>query len=160
MEQLPRTEGNFSVHRYWPADFLFRFSSRRFRHEVASAGVVDRRGFTLRFAPWNRQLQAVRCTMRQRVQLELSGIPVHAWSRTTAGALLGTTAWIEGLSSSTVSRDDLRTFYVTAWVDDPSASLRRKRCGLKSPTTSLTVTMPSSCRARRRCHWRKTCSSM
>jgi hypothetical protein len=56
---VPRADGNFSIHRHWPSDFLLVCSSRRVRDKVAAAGVVDGRGFSLRFSPWNRQLQAV-----------------------------------------------------------------------------------------------------
>jgi hypothetical protein len=44
------------IHRYWPSDFLIKCGSWRVRDEVVAAGVVDGRGFSLRFSPWNQQL--------------------------------------------------------------------------------------------------------
>jgi hypothetical protein len=82
--KVPMAEDNFTVHRHWPSDFLIRCSSQRVRDAVAAAGVVDGRGFTLRFSPWNRQLQAVRHDMRARVHLELTGVLAHACNKTTA----------------------------------------------------------------------------
>jgi hypothetical protein len=77
------------------------------RDEVAAAGVVDGRGFSLRFSPWNRQLQAVRQELRFRAHLELSGIPAHAFNKTTAVAVLGSAAWVEKLGAPSASREDL-----------------------------------------------------
>uniref|UniRef100_A0ACD5TKI7 Uncharacterized protein n=1 Tax=Avena sativa TaxID=4498 RepID=A0ACD5TKI7_AVESA len=118
--RVPRAEDNFTVHRSWPADFLVVCSSRRVRDDVMAAGVVDGRGFSLRFSPWNRQLQAVRRPLRYRAHLELTGIPPHAWNRTTAVALLGSAAWIERLGASTANREDLGHFREVAWIDNIS----------------------------------------
>ena len=78
VKQVPGAENNFMVHRHWPSDFLFVFGSRRKRDEVMAAGAVDGKGFALHFTPWNRQLQATRCSLRFRVVLELTGILAHA----------------------------------------------------------------------------------
>jgi hypothetical protein len=58
---VPLAEDNFTIHRHWPSDFLVLCGSRRIRDEVAAAGIVDGRGFSLRFSPWNRQLRASGC---------------------------------------------------------------------------------------------------
>jgi hypothetical protein len=75
---VPRVDDNFSIHRHWPSDFLVMCSSRRVRDEVAATGVVDGRGFSLRFSPWNCQLQDVWDELRFCAHLELTVIPVHA----------------------------------------------------------------------------------
>ncbi|KAM0831984.1 hypothetical protein ACQ4PT_065189 [Festuca glaucescens] len=54
--RVPRAEDNFTVHRAWPADFLFVCSSRGVRDEVMAADTAQGRDFSLSFTPWNRQL--------------------------------------------------------------------------------------------------------
>uniref|UniRef100_A0ACD5YE76 Uncharacterized protein n=1 Tax=Avena sativa TaxID=4498 RepID=A0ACD5YE76_AVESA len=131
--QVPRAEDNFTMHRSWPADFLLVCSSRRVRDDVVAAGVVDGRGFSLRFSPWNRQLQAVRCPLRFRAHLELTGIPAHAWNRSTVVALLGSAAWVERLGASTANREDLGRFQVVAWLDNINQLPREKALLIEEP---------------------------
>jgi hypothetical protein len=105
--RVPMAEDNFTIHRHWPLDFLIRCSSRRVRDAVAAAGVVDGRGFTLRFSPWNRQLQAVHHELSSRVHLEMIGVPAHACNKTTAAVILGSVAWVEKPREASVSHEDL-----------------------------------------------------
>ncbi|CAM0906138.1 unnamed protein product [Alopecurus aequalis] len=98
--KIPRAGGNFSVHVHWPSDFLLVFGSRRIRDEVLTAGEIHGDGFSVRVSPWNRQLQATRCPLRFRVLLEMTGVPAHAWNRTTAAIVLGSSAWVERLGTS------------------------------------------------------------
>ncbi|KAM0835444.1 hypothetical protein ACQ4PT_062936 [Festuca glaucescens] len=70
-ERVPRAANNFMVHRSWPADFLFVCSSRRVRDEIMVADAARGRDFSLRFSPWNRQLQAMQCRLRYRAHFEL-----------------------------------------------------------------------------------------
>lgn len=131
--RVPRAADNFTVHHAWPADFLIVCSSRRIRDDIMGADVVDGRGFSLRFSPWNRQLQAVRRTFRFRVHLELTGVPSHAWNKTTATAVLGSAAWLERLSASTASREDIGRFQVVAWTDSLELLPREKRLLIEEP---------------------------
>uniref|UniRef100_A0ACD5VK73 Uncharacterized protein n=1 Tax=Avena sativa TaxID=4498 RepID=A0ACD5VK73_AVESA len=131
--QVPRAEDNFTLHRSWPADFLLVCSSRRVRDDVLAAGVIDGRGFSLRFSPWNRQLQAVRRPLRFRAHFELTGIPAHAWNRTTVMALLGSAAWVERLGAATASREDLGHFRVIAWIDNPNQLPSEKALLIEEP---------------------------
>ncbi|KAM0858336.1 hypothetical protein ACQ4PT_047890 [Festuca glaucescens] len=101
--RVPRAEDNFTVHRLWPADFLFVYSSRRVRDEIMAADTAHGRDFSLRSSPWNRQLQAMQCRMRYRAHFELQGVPAHAWNRTTATAVLCSDAWVECLGTSTAN---------------------------------------------------------
>uniref|UniRef100_A0ACD5Z5Q7 Uncharacterized protein n=1 Tax=Avena sativa TaxID=4498 RepID=A0ACD5Z5Q7_AVESA len=115
--QVPRAEDNFTIHRSWPADFMIVCSSRRVRDDIVAAGVVDGWDFSLCFSPWNRQLQAVRRSLRYHAHIELTGILAHAWNRATVGVLLGSVAWVERLGAATASREDLGCFQVVAWID-------------------------------------------
>jgi hypothetical protein len=85
---------------------------------MAVAGVVDGRGFTLRFSPWNRQLQAMQHELSSRVHLEMIRVPAHACNKTTAAVVLGSAAWVEKLGEASVSHKDLGWLQVVAWTDD------------------------------------------
>ncbi|KAM0873214.1 hypothetical protein ACQ4PT_038247 [Festuca glaucescens] len=119
LEQFLALEGHFSVHRFWPADLLFVFDSRAKRDTLLAADPFNGRDFSLRFGVWNRELQATRRTMCYRVHLEVVGVPAVAWNLATARMILGSSAWVERLGTETASREDMGSFRITAWTDDP-----------------------------------------
>ncbi|KAM0911173.1 hypothetical protein ACQ4PT_013676 [Festuca glaucescens] len=131
--RVPRAEDNFTVHRAWPADFLFVCSSRRVRDEVMAADATHGRDFSLRFTPWNRQLQAMQCRMRFRAHFELKGVPALAWNRSTATAVLSSNAWVECLGAATANREDLGRFQVVAWTNDVSVFPKEKEMLIEEP---------------------------
>ncbi|KAM0914766.1 hypothetical protein ACQ4PT_011305 [Festuca glaucescens] len=131
--RVPRAEDNFTVHRSWPADFLFVCSSRRVHDEIMAADASHGRDFSLRFTPWNRQLQAMQCRMRFRAHFELTGAPAHAWNRTTATAILCSDAWVECLGAATANREDLGRFQVVAWTNNASAFPKTKEVLIEEP---------------------------
>ncbi|KAK1611453.1 hypothetical protein QYE76_035126 [Lolium multiflorum] len=100
VEKVPRAEDNFTIHRSWPGDFMFVCGSRRVCDEVLAADAAQGHDFSIRFTPWNRQLQAMHCRMRYRSHFELKGVPAHAWSRSTAMAVLCSDAWVECLGAA------------------------------------------------------------
>jgi hypothetical protein len=51
LARFPELEGHFSVHRFWPAEFLFVFDLRARKDVVAGTSPVDGRSFALRFSP-------------------------------------------------------------------------------------------------------------
>jgi hypothetical protein len=53
LARFPELEEHFTVHHFWPAEFLFVFDSRARKDAVAGASPVDGRSFVLRFSPWN-----------------------------------------------------------------------------------------------------------
>jgi hypothetical protein len=56
----------------------------------------------------------VRQELRFRAHLELSGIPAHAFNKTTAVTVLSSAAWVEKLGASSASREDLGKMQVVA----------------------------------------------
>ncbi|KAM0917391.1 hypothetical protein ACQ4PT_009556 [Festuca glaucescens] len=130
LAQFPSLEGHFSVHRFWPAEFLFVFDSRASRDTLLAANPLDARDFSLRFGLWNSQRQASRRVFRYRVHLEVVGVPPVAWSMATAKSILGSSAWVERLGAATASRADMGCFRVTAWTDNPSSIPRSKEIWL------------------------------
>ncbi|KAK1695394.1 hypothetical protein QYE76_012091 [Lolium multiflorum] len=131
--RVPRSEDNFTVHRSSPGDFLFVFTSRHVRDEVLAVDAAHGRDFSLRFMPWNRQLQAMQCRLRFRAHFELTGVPAHAWNRTTAAAVLSSDAWVECLGAATANREDLGRFQVVAWTNDVSSFPKAKELLVEEP---------------------------
>jgi hypothetical protein len=131
--QVPLVADNFTIHRHWPSDFLIKCGSRRVRDEVAAAGLVDGRGFSLRFSPWNRQLQAVRLDARYRAHLELTDVPAHACNKATTSAVLGSATWVERLGAASSCQDDLGRLHVVAWTDDLGLLPRAKELLIEEP---------------------------
>jgi hypothetical protein len=109
--------------------------TRARRDEVlnAGAGVLDAADFSLRFSPWNRQLQGTRRVFSYRVHAEVVGVPAIAWSLATAKTIFGSSAWVERLGTKTASRADMGNFRVTAWTDDPARLPRSKQLWLAEP---------------------------
>lgn len=85
---VPEAADSFWVHRFWLADFLLVFGSRLAHDAVVNADEVQGRGFSLRFWPWNRQLQAVRRQFHYRVRINMEGVPPHMWSHSTSQFVL------------------------------------------------------------------------
>ncbi|KAM0907028.1 hypothetical protein ACQ4PT_016369 [Festuca glaucescens] len=133
MPEFPALEGHFSVHRFWPAEFLLVFDSRANRDTLLAANPLDARDFLLRFGQWNRQRQASRRVFRYRVHLEVVGVPPVAWSVATAKSILGSSAWVERLGTATASRADMGSFRVTAWTDNPPSIPLSKEIWLAEP---------------------------
>ncbi|XP_037418478.1 uncharacterized protein LOC119282311 [Triticum dicoccoides] len=69
--------------------------------------------------PWLRQAHAKSRLMRVQVDLMIEGVSSHAWARSTAEELLGSSCLIESLAPETESRDDLSLFKLRAWCVDP-----------------------------------------
>ncbi|KAM0887818.1 hypothetical protein ACQ4PT_028763 [Festuca glaucescens] len=133
LERFPAVDGHVSVHIFWLADLLFVFDSRAKRDILLAADPFDGRDFSLRFDMWNQQLQATRRTMRYRVHLEVVGVPAVAWNLATARMILGSSAWVERLGTETASREDLGSFRITAWTDDPASIPKIKEIWVAEP---------------------------
>jgi hypothetical protein len=80
---------DFTLHRYWPEDFLVIFSNPVDLRRVLEAPPLPQAEMVLRFRRWNRLATADGDSMRYRVLLEIRGFPSHAWSATTAQIILG-----------------------------------------------------------------------
>jgi len=67
---------------------------------------------------WTRFLQATAVGLSVTVEVELRGIPAHAWDLATAEVLLDEHCWIEGGHPSNENRRDM--FLLKAWCSDPA----------------------------------------
>jgi hypothetical protein len=133
LERFPTPDAHVYVHIYWSFDMLIVFDSRAKCNVLLAADPFDERGFSLPIGVWNRQRQATRPTIRYRVHMEVVGLPAVAWNLTTARMILGSSAWVERLGTETASREDMGSFRITAWTDDPKLIPKSKEIWVAEP---------------------------
>ncbi|CAO2146611.1 unnamed protein product [Urochloa humidicola] len=113
-------DDRLSVHRFAPESFLVVFSSHRACDAALAAKSVSVQGVQLFFRPWTRLVRAAAEPLMFRVNLEIEGIPAHAWSWRVARKILASSCWIESLDPATEDHSNLSVFKLTAWTDRPS----------------------------------------
>jgi hypothetical protein len=69
---------------------------------------------------WARFLGASGVALPFLVDLEIGGIPVHAWETSTVEHILSPYAWIHQVHQETLALQDLSCFRCSAWCTDPS----------------------------------------
>ncbi|KAE8774532.1 hypothetical protein D1007_53057 [Hordeum vulgare] len=121
---LELEEGDFTVHQHHPEDFLIIFSSLAIMRRLRGEHFISSGRFSLSLRPWCKLAHAGAGELEYRVELELCGIPAHAWLLSTAEHLLGDCCWIERLHPRTRSRDDMAVFRVSGRAHNPAAIRR------------------------------------
>ncbi|KAI5008234.1 hypothetical protein ZWY2020_009282 [Hordeum vulgare] len=121
---LELEEGDFTVHQHHPEDFLIIFSSLAIMRRLRGEHFISSARFSLSLRPWCKLAHAGAGELEYRVELELRGIPAHAWLLSTAEHLLGDSCWIERLHPRTRSREDMAVFRVSGRAHDPAAIRR------------------------------------
>ncbi|KAM0883834.1 hypothetical protein ACQ4PT_031366 [Festuca glaucescens] len=71
--------------------------------------------------------------LRYRAHFELTGVPAHAWNRTTATTVLSSDAWVECLGVATANLEDLGRFHVVAWTNNLSVFPKAKELLIEEP---------------------------
>jgi hypothetical protein len=112
--------GSFSVHCHRPEDFLVFFATREDRDMVLREEVLASPFFRLLLRPWSRRTHAASGGPCVHTELEIEGVPAHAWNLATAVAVLAPAAWVERLHPLTRSRADMGIFRLSAWCLDPA----------------------------------------
>ena len=72
-----------------------------------------------------------------KVEIEVDGIPAHAWDLDTASKLLAPQCWIERQDEATASKSDMSTFKVSAWTKDPASIPAAKTLLIAEPEKIL-----------------------
>ncbi|CAD6204738.1 unnamed protein product [Miscanthus lutarioriparius] len=75
--------------------------------------------FTLFFRRWFRFKGASAVVLPSLVDIELRGIPAHAWELETAEHLLDEWGWVRELHPATIDRKDYSVFRLKAWCSQP-----------------------------------------
>ncbi|KAK1684968.1 hypothetical protein QYE76_045816 [Lolium multiflorum] len=109
----------FSVHAAAPEDCLVLFNRMEDRDLALAHPVIPSMSFELRLKPWTPQSQATSAVMRYMVDLDIEGIPAHAWLRSTASSVLSNSCCIDSIADETILRHDLRRFRLSAWTANP-----------------------------------------
>jgi hypothetical protein len=76
-------------------------------------------GFSLFFRRWTRVAHGQAAVLPSFIQVELRGIPVHAWRKDTMQQLLGKACWVQSVEANTTAQQDLVVFRVSAWCRQP-----------------------------------------
>ena len=75
---------DFTLHQYWPEDFLLIFRNAEDLQHVLDAPPLPRADMVLCFRRWSRLSTAEGEKLCFWVLVEFRGIPSHAWSAATA----------------------------------------------------------------------------
>jgi hypothetical protein len=103
-----------------PEDFLLFFPNEETAMRVLNGGKVLRGPrFSLVFKRWSRFSHASSSIMSNLVEVEIIGIPVHAWCRSTAEFILGDSCIIEEVLPDTLLQKTLPSFVARAWCFQP-----------------------------------------
>jgi hypothetical protein len=106
----------FSIRAYEPEDFLLLCASFDVMDQlVVSARLVSPQ-FTLRFSQWSRLAHAQLGEVPERVNLELRGIPSHAWEQRTADMLIEGCGIHGSVDAATANWDDMSCFRLSMWT--------------------------------------------
>lgn len=84
-------------------------------------GCIQTPFFRLVLSPWSRRAHSSAGGLGVHVNVEIEGIPAHAWSLAAVESILTPTGWVERLAPVTRTRADMALFRLTAWCSDPSA---------------------------------------
>jgi hypothetical protein len=114
------------IHQTYPEDFLLFLPDEDTATKVLNEGRPLRGPrFSLLLKRWSRFAHASSSSMAELVVVRLTGIPQHAWCRSTAEQLLRDSCWVEALHSDALEMRDFSALIVKAWCFDPEKLVRK-----------------------------------
>jgi hypothetical protein len=120
-DKLSMTRFDFSIREAEPADFLILCRSPEVRDRLISSKRAVGPRFTLLFSPWSRHNNAQVAEAPILVELEIRGIPSHAWEQRTTDVLLQGSGLVESVDANTMNRYDMSCFPLMAWTHSVDA---------------------------------------
>jgi hypothetical protein len=109
-----------SIHQAMPEDFILFLPDERTASRVFNDGSIFRGPqFDLVFKRWTRCANAAVTSLPTLINVEIRGIPAHAWSRSTTDYLLRDSCIIFELHPATTLNTDPSSFMLKAWCLDP-----------------------------------------
>jgi hypothetical protein len=117
-DQLELPPYSFSIRAFEPADFLILCDTMEVRDTMVLAGSVASDRCALSLTSWSRQVGAFLRDAPLLAQLEIRGIPAHAWAERTAIKLLEGYRIVDAVDPSTANRNDMFVFRVDVWTHD------------------------------------------
>jgi hypothetical protein len=114
------------IHQTYPEDFLLFLPDEDTATKVLNEGRPLRGPrFSLLLKRWSRFAHASSSSMAELVDVRLTGIPQHAWCRSTTEQLLRDSCWVEALHSEAMEMRDFSALMVKAWCFDPEKLVRK-----------------------------------
>jgi hypothetical protein len=118
---------SMSIHQTFPEDFILILSDEDAATKVLNGGRVLRGPqFNIQFKRWTRLAHATAAPLPSLVDIEIQGIPLHAWGRSTAEQLLGNSCWITDVHPDTSLKRDFSSFRLRAWC----CELEKLQCAM------------------------------
>lgn len=96
---------SFSVHPYYHENFLVVFDSHSTKDRILQGDSINAERFHL-LQQWSRLALATARPLQFRVELNVEGILIHAWSLATVSTILSPSCWIESFDESSTSHAD------------------------------------------------------
>jgi hypothetical protein len=144
---------NMSIHPTMPEDFLLLLPDEDAASKVFNDGKALRGPcFTLLFKKWSRFAHASTSSLSKLVDIEIRGIPEHAWSRSTIEHILRNSCWITEVHHNLGCGRDSAFFWVRAWCLNPERLCRKLDLHILEPGDAihekrcLTYKIDISCR--------------
>jgi hypothetical protein len=108
------------IHQVLPEDFLLILPDEETASRVLNGGKAYRGPhFSMMFKRWSRFTHASSMIMSGMMEVEIRGIPEHAWFRSTTENILRDSCWISEAHPDTLQKKEYSSFRVSAWCFDP-----------------------------------------
>jgi hypothetical protein len=116
---------DMSIHQSKPEDFLLFLPDEEVATRVLNEGKPFRGPlFSLVFKQWTRFAHASATSFSHLMDIEIRGIPAHAWGLNTAKKLLHGSCHILELHPASACKTDLSSLKLQAWCLDPKKLCR------------------------------------
>lgn len=116
--ELGLTPVDMSIRAFDPADFLVLCRSLDVRDRLLHAVSISSSSCSLSFAPWSRSVGGVLREAPFLAEVELRGIPAHAWAEGTAVKLFEGSGIVDEVDQATANRFDMSCFRLSVWTHD------------------------------------------
>jgi hypothetical protein len=138
VEEVARCFGidadSLAIHQAMPEDFLLFLPNEDTATRVFNEGKVFRGPrFNLQFKRWSRFTHATAGALPFLVDVQIWGIPAHAWARSTAEHLLHDSCLVSDIHPATALKSDLSSFKLRAWCFDPKKLHRNMKLYIAEP---------------------------
>lgn len=119
--QLNITEASLVIHRSSSSSQLFILSDIPMTELLITHwSIIRETTFFVICKCWSRFLGILNITLSYLVELEIGGIPVHAWETSTMERLLSPFVWIHQVHQDTMALQYLSCFKYSVWCTNPS----------------------------------------
>jgi hypothetical protein len=131
------------IHHSMSEDFLLLLPDEETTEWVFDGGKpLHGPWFSLQFKKWTRFVHVTEISLPSLVDIEIRGIPAHAWERSTAEQLLRDSCWIVELHQETLDKQDLSSFQLRVWCSAPNYIPHRMELVIPEPEMPMDGNTP------------------